>query len=175
MAIKRVHFNSGLCYCILTSYSCCSIPESTFPSFRLLQMAGRTLFDTTCASAIASAKPATSCAETEKGSLVFGTWLWTATAGLKMRFMHWRKNLLHSWRGACHTLVRCEHLMHNHKAWNVYVDSHFVFFFFSLSRYNSPSSCTVKADIKAVWVTAIKLGMSTCFLASKIWRSTHRM
>lgn len=56
-------------------------PERTSPSFRRLQMAGRTPSDTTCASTAASAKPATSCAETARGSRVFGTWLQTANAG----------------------------------------------------------------------------------------------
>lgn len=51
-------------------------PESTSPSSRPLQKAGRTLSDTTCVSTTAFAKHATSCAEMARGSHVFGTWLW---------------------------------------------------------------------------------------------------
>lgn len=80
-------------------------PESTSPSFRRLQMAGKIPFDTTCASATAFARPPTSCAETARGSRVCGTWRWTAGGGWGMRSTCCRESRSESWRGACPTLV----------------------------------------------------------------------
>lgn len=83
----------------------CSFPENIFPSFRRLQMAGKTPSDTTCASTAASGRPATSCTETGRGSRVSGTWLWTDIDGCRMSSTCWQEKSRNCWRGACPTQV----------------------------------------------------------------------